>query len=453
MMSSSPNHFDLEQSIAQWRQFVLRRSAILNDDADELESHLRDQIDALLTQGLHADEAFLIATKRIGNIEAVSQQFAEVHTGRLWRNLVLSQPHSNWLNDVLVALCFAIAAALLFQIPRLFGFNPEQHEWVYARNISLFCLPLLAGYWVVQRQLGTRAWWLILGTVALFAVTMNAYPWQPISDTGDLAVLHLPIILWFLVGIMYTGNWWQTDARRMDFIRFSGEYAIYFVLIAIGGAVLTAMTIGLFSFIGVDIEIFAQQWLIPSGAMGAVVIVGWLVEAKKGTVENMAPVLARIFTPLFTLLLVSFLAVLLISGRAFDMQREVLIGLDAMLIIVLGLVLYAVSSREPTQAPSLFDTLQLLLVLAALCVDVVALSAMSDRIFAMGITPNRLAALGENLILLVSLSGYAWYYWGLIRANHAGFAKLERWQTRMVPVYVVWAAVVVLLLPILFRFT
>ncbi|CUA88733.1 permease prefix domain 1-containing protein [Pseudidiomarina woesei] len=451
MISNSPNLFDLEQSITQWRQFVLRRSAIVSDDADELESHLRDQIDAFMAQGLHADEAFLIATKRIGNLEAVSHEFAEVHTGRLWQNLVFNQQEASWSKDVLIALGFAVVAALLFQLPRLLGFNPEQHEWVYARNISLFCLPVLAGYWVVKRQLDSRAWWLIVATVGVFAIAMNAFPWQRISDTGDLAVLHLPIVLWFLVGVMYTGNWWQTDARRMDFIRFSGEYAIYFVLIALGGGVLTALTIGLFAFIGFDIEFFAQQWLIPSGAMGAVVIVGWLVDMKKGAVENMAPVLARIFTPLFTLLLISFLAVLLVSGRAFDMQRDVLIGLDAMLIIVLGLVLYSVSSREPSAPAGLFDTLQLLLVLSALSINLVALSAMSDRIFAMGITPNRLAALGENCILLISLSGYAWYYFGLIRGAH-GFAPLERWQTRMVPVYVAWAAVVVLVLPIVFSF-
>lgn len=451
MITSSHNHFDLEHSIGQWRQFVLRRSVIIEDDADELESHLRDQIDALIANGLHADEAFLIATKRIGNLEAVSQEFSEVHTGRLWRNLVFSHEQSSWLNAFLIALCFAIAAAIFFQVPRLFGFSLEHHEWVYARNISLFCLPVLAAYWALRRQLGARAWWLILSLVMLFAIIMNGFPWQPTADTGYLAALHLPIVLWFLVGVMYTGNWWQTDARRMDFIRFSGEFAIYFILIAFGGGVLTAMTIGLFSFIGFDIEIIAQQWLIPSGAMGAVVIVGWLVEVKKGAVENMAPVLARIFTPLFTLLLISFLTALLVSGRAFDMQREVLIGLDAMLVIVLGLVLYTVSSREPSQPPNLFDKLQLLLIVAALSVDLLALSAMSDRIFAMGVTPNRVAALGENLILLVSLSGYAWHYWRFIRGR-TGFAALECWQTLMVPVYVLWAVIVVLILPILFRF-
>ncbi|WP_198678588.1 permease prefix domain 1-containing protein [Pseudidiomarina marina] len=452
MMSNSSNQpFELEQNIAQWREFVLRRAAILEEDADELESHLRDQIDALLERGLHVDEAFLVATKRIGNLEAVSKEYAEVHAGRLWRNIVWGGDKQSWNTDFYLALLLACCAAVLFHLPKLFGFTPETHEWVFARNFMLFCLPMLGAYYVVKHQLGQRGWyWLIVASLGI-ATVINLMPWQDPSATQSLSLLHLPLFLWFLVGILYTGNWWQTDGRRMDFVRYSGEYAIYFVLLALGGAVLTALTIGMFSFIGMNIEWFAQQWLIPSGVMGAVIIVGWLVEAKQGAVENMAPVLARIFTPLFTLLLLTFLVIMLVSGRTFDVERELLIGLDALLIVVLGLVLYAVSSRESGKAPSLFDRLQWLLIVSALLVDLLALAAIASRIADMGFTANRTAALGENLILLVSLSGYAWLYWQFIRGQWS-FALLEQWQTRLIPVYAIWAAIVVFIFPLIFGF-
>ncbi|WP_404409364.1 permease prefix domain 1-containing protein [Pseudidiomarina marina] len=452
MMSNSSNQpFELEQNIAQWREFVLRRAAILEEDADELESHLRDQIDALLARGLHVDEAFLVATKRIGNLEAVSKEYAEVHAGRLWRNIVWGGDKPSWNTDFYLALLLACCAAVLFHLPKLFGFTPETHEWVFARNFMLFCLPMLGAYYVVKHQLGQRGWYWLIGASLGIGTVINLMPWQDPSATQSLSLLHLPLFLWFLVGILYTGNWWQTDGRRMDFIRYSGEYAIYFVLLALGGAVLTALTIGMFSFIGMNIEWFAQQWLIPSGVMGAVIIVGWLVEAKQGAVENMAPVLARIFTPLFTLLLLTFLVIMLVSGRTFDVERELLIGLDALLIVVLGLVLYAVSSRESGKAPSLFDRLQWLLIVAALLVDLLALAAIASRIADMGFTANRTAALGENFILLVSLSGYAWLYWQFIRGQWS-FALLEQWQTRLIPVYAIWAASVVFIFPLIFGF-
>ena len=86
------------------------------------------------------------------------------------------------------------------------------------------------------------------------------------------------------------------------------------------------------------------------------------------------------------------------------MQREVLIAFDLLLVVVVGLVLYAVSAREPGAAPTAFDRLQLLLVVSALLVDALALAAIAARITEFGFTPNRVAALGENLILLVNLA-------------------------------------------------
>src|SRR5690606_5833167 len=99
--------------------------------------------------------------------------------------------------------------------------------------------------------------WLALAfaAAALFA---NAFPFGTGSDTQVLTVLHLPIALWLVVGVAYVGGRWFTGGRRMDFVRFSGELFIYYVLIALGGGVLTAFTLMMFEAIGVDAEWFAQ---------------------------------------------------------------------------------------------------------------------------------------------------------------------------------------------------
>ena len=143
---------------------------------------------------------------------------------------------------------------------------------------------------------------------------------------------------------------------------------------------------------------------IPCGAAGAVIIGSWLVEAKQSVIENMAPVLTRLFTPLFTILLLGFLATMAWTGNPINVKREILIGFDLLLAVVVGLVLYAASARDPQAPPDFFDGLQLLLVVSALVVDVVALTAIAPRISEFGVTPNRVAALGENLILLVNLT-------------------------------------------------
>jgi hypothetical protein len=237
----------------------------------------------------------------------------------------------------------------------------------------------------------------------------------------------------------------------MDFVRFSGELAIYYVLIALGGGVLTGFTIMMFNAIGINAEWLAQAWLVPCGAAGALIIGSWLVEAKQSVIENMAPVLTRLFTPLFTVLLLLFLATMAWTGNPIDVERNVLIGFDLLLVLVVGLVLYAASARDPQAPPDFFDRLQLLLVASALVVDAVALVAIAARISEFGFTPNRTAALGENLILLVNLAWSAWLYARFV-GGRGSFAALERWQIAYLPVYSVWAALVVAIFPFVFSY-
>jgi hypothetical protein len=173
------------------------------------------------------------------------------------------------------------------------------------------------------------------------------------------------------------------------------------------------------------------------------------VEAKQGVIESMAPVLTRLFTPLFTAVLLAFLATMAWTGSPINVEREVLIGFDLLLVVVVGLVLYAASARDAEAPADFFDGLQLLLVVSALVVDAVALAAMAARISEFGFTPNRVAALGENLILLVNLAGSAWLYARFLR-DRGSFAVLERWQIAYLPVYSVWAAFVVVIFPPVF---
>jgi hypothetical protein len=157
-------------------------------------------------------------------------------------------------------------------------------------------------------------------------------------------------------------------------------------------------------------------------------------------------VLTRLFTPLFTATLLIFLATMALTGRGIDIDRNVLIAFDLLLVLVLGLLLYSVSARDPWAPPGAFDLLLVLLLISALVADVVALAAIAARISEFGSTPNRVAALGENVILLVNLGWSAALYLRFLRGR-GSFASLERWQTSYLPVYAIWAAIVVVVFP------
>jgi hypothetical protein len=272
-----------------------------------------------------------------------------------------------------------------------------------------------------------------------------------VADTQLLTILHLPIVLWFWVGVSYVGGRWVGNDRRMDFVRFTGELFIYFVLIGLGGGVLIGTTFILFEAIGVDAEPVVENWILPCGFAGATVVATWLVEAKQSVIENMAPVLTRVFAPLFTLLFLAFLVTMVWTGRGIDVEREVLIAFDLLLVVVFGLLLYSISARDPLEAPGLVDWIHLALVATALLVDVLALWAIGSRISDFGFTPNRVAALGENVVLLVNLAGSAWLYLRFLRG--AGpFSALWTWQTTYLYALAGWAAVVAFIFPIIFAF-
>ncbi len=453
----------LEAQITQWRTWLQRRPAIRTADVEELEGHLRDQVAALVDAGLAADEAFLVAVKRLGNLDAVSREFAREHSERLWKQLVVSpgadhEARKTTRMETLVVIGLAAAAGMAVKLPELFG-HPHigsgeglfDSKAPYFPNLSLFVFPFLAGYFAWKRRLNRTGCVRLALAFTTAALVVNAFPFTPAGHTWTLAALHLPIALWLAVGVAYSGGRWRDGRRRMDFVRFSGELFIYYVLMALGGGVLTGFTVGMFAAIGADAKWFATQWLLPCGALGAVIVGAWLVEAKQSVIENMAPVLTRLFTPLFAAVLIAFLATMVWTGSGINVDREVLIGFDLLLALVLGLLLYAVSARDPHAPPDAFDGLQLLLVVSALVVDGVALAAIAGRISEFGFSPNRVAALGENLILLVNLAWSAWLYARFL-SGRGTFSALERWQTDYLPVYAVWAGFVVVAFPPLFGY-
>ena len=394
----------------------------------------------------------------MGSLDELSREFAREHSERLWKQLVLPggagrppprAPGASWSSWC----CARPSRRVAIKVPSWFGLDLSGDDsGFYARNFSLFALPALAAYFAWQRRAGRR----VIGVVALLfvlgAVAANAYPLADDSQSVVLTAIHLPLALWLVVGVAYAGGDWRSGRRRMDFIRFTGEWLIYFVLIALGGGVLTAFTIGTFHAIGLDAEGFVQSWLLPCGAMAAVVVSAWLVEAKQSVVENMAPVLTRVFTPALR----GRPAGLPGRHRSGPTTASTSTAMRSSSSTCCSSSCWACCCTPsppatPRPSPGLFDRLQLALVVSALIIDVLVLVAITGRITEWGFSPNKTAALGENVILLANLAWSAWLFLGFVRGR-IPFARLENWQTRYVVVYAVWAWTVVLAFPPVFGF-
>ena len=122
-------------------------------------------------------------------------------------------------------------------------------------TLSLFVLPFLTGYFAWKRELG------VVTAVAGAAVSPprpcspTSFHSRPQGDTEVLTALHLPIALLAARRHCLCGRPLVRGRGRMDFVRFSGELFIYYVLIALGGGVLTAFTMMMFNAIGMNAEL------------------------------------------------------------------------------------------------------------------------------------------------------------------------------------------------------
>ena len=346
----------VESQIAEWRAYVASAPGINGHDVDELEDHLRHQIAELNAAGLTADEGFLIAVKRLGDVDGLSREFAREHSGRLWKQLLVggdeepARRPTGWVET----LAFAVAAAVAIQVARLAAEPPTRNRPGWCGTPVCSCCRSSPGTSPTDGSSTRRGWVLTASPFVVAALVVNLYPYAADSATEILVALHLPVVLWFAVAYPYMGGTVRSHERRMDFVRFTGEWFIYYVLIALGGGVLMGLTAAILEPTGVDVDRIAE-WVLPSGAAGAVIVAAWLVESKQRVVENMAPVLTMLFTPLFAVMLAGAAVVYAVTGLGGAFDRELLGVFDALLVVVLGLVLYGMSARDPSTSPDWMD--------------------------------------------------------------------------------------------------
>lgn len=449
--SSDPNadriEERLEKLLTEWRR---------RDGDPAREEELRARARSLAASGLTADEAFLIALGRTGETDRRSRGFARRFAERLWpdpERAGAPDAAPKRRRDFRAALALAVAAAggvaLVNLLVRSVDLGDE--EVAYYRTAAIFVLSLVAGFFVWRNRPTRNRGLLILAPFVAAAVFAHLYTFPPNSASGDLLTLHLPIALWLGVGLAYAGTGWREVGRRLAFVRFSGGLVITFVLVAAGGGLLVALSQAMFAVIEIPVEDAVLSWVVPSGAAGAVLICAFLAETWGRTTQQIAPMLARVFTPLVAAVLLVFLGAMAWTGRGLGADREVLIAFDLLLALVLGLLIYIVASRDPDAPPGAFDWLTAGLLAVALLVDLAALAGIVSRISDFGFSPNKTAALGENLVILANLGWSAWLY-GRFLLHRGSFRALERWQTAYLPVYSAWAAVVVIAFPPLFAY-
>ena len=352
------------------------------------------------------------------------------------------------LNDRLFVVGASLLAVLLAQLPKLLSL---QEEFFYTRNVGFIVFPILIAYFAWKNKIPRQTGLWLVGFILIAIVYINALPRGRLADTLVLACIHLPLLLWSLLGFAFGGGRLKSGVNWLGFLRYNGELAVILALLLITGGLTTGLTINLFGLIGWRIETFYFNYIVISG-LAAVSIVGtFLTQVQPALVNKVSPVIANLFSPVALVMLVIYLVATIFSGKDPYHDREFLLLFNALLVGVMALIFFSVSEttstgKNPTQILILF-----LLSAVTLLVNGIALSAVLFRIAEGGITPNRAAVLGANMLMLLHLLYIGWRLFGAL-TRKTDLSLVGKSMDFFLPVYGVWSAVVTFLFPLLFGF-
>lgn len=351
-------------------------------------------------------------------------------------------------NDWIFVVFASLLAGLIAKIPSIFTIDPE---FFYTRNIGFIVFPALVCYFIWKRNIPMPR---ILFTVAAFimaAVYINFLPDLPIKDTIILACLHMPFLLWALLGINYIGIDLRNDERRLDFLRFNGDFLILSgILVAVGG-LFTAIVIGLFTAIGIKIEEFYFDYLAIFGGASLPILSTFITQSNPQLINKVSPVIAKICSPLVLIMLIIYLGAVLFSDKNPYNDRNFLLVFNVLLLGVMAIILFSLAetSKDHENHWSLITLLALSVV--TMVVNGIAFTAILFRISEWGITPNRLAILGANFLMLANVVYIAYRLFNRVIKKDEN-SRVENAIATFLPIYILWAMVVVFVFPLLFHF-
>ena len=406
---------------------------------------------------IHIDDPAYLENLYRKNKSGFKESFGQVYpdlkgnkVAQFWHERLKEESESiSWgsKKELLWIVIGILAAGILAKIPEIFSVD---EEFFFSRNISFIVLPLITAFFAWKNKLPLNVISVFAGVTGLSLVYINSLPGKD-TDTLILACIHLPLILWGLLGAAYSGPDLRNWKNRLSYLRFNGEAAVMSVLIGIGAGLLSAITINLFLLIDVQIEDFWANYVVPFGLPAVPILGVYLAHTNPPLVNKVSPVIAKIFSPLVLVILVVYLVAIAATGKDPYNDREFLMLFNVVLIGVIALIFFSVAESSSKKADYSSVWILLLLSIVTIVVNGVALSAIAFRISEWGITPNRMAVLGGNILILIHLLMITRKLYQTA-TKKAALEEVGKTIVVYLPIYMLWTAVVVFLFPLMFGF-
>lgn len=384
-------------------------------------------------------------------LNAMYPEYKENSLIRFWyERLNYTNQEISWGSgkDLLFVIVACLIAGLLAKLPAIFNID---EEFFYPRNIGFIVFPLLTIYFAWKNKMSNNKIYFVIGTTLLGLIFINLLPNLKTSDTLTLSCIHLLLFLWSVLGFAFVGDSKDSNEKRLGFLKYNGDLIVMSALIAIAGGIMSGITIGLFSLIGINIEEFYSQNVIVFGLPAIPIIATYLTQTNPNLVGKVSPVIARIFSPIVLVMLVTYLIAIVYSGKDPYNDREFLLIFNALLIGVMAIIFFSVAETSKTRKSEMEIWILLLLSVVTIIVSGIALSAILFRISEWGITPNRTAVLGSNILILFNLLLVTAQLFKVL-SKKTEINSVGKVIALYLPIYFVWTVIVTFIFPMIFGF-
>ncbi len=382
---------------------------------------------------------------------AVYEEIKNQPAAQAWNErLNFTQENATWTNktEIIFIVIVAFVGGLIAKIP---GFLGLEYDVYLSKNIGFVVFPILSMYFIWKQKLAMSKFILPLILFIGSAIFINSLPYNEQSSTFILSLIHLPIFLWSILGYSFVGGDIQNSQKKISFLKFNGNFIVMTALIFISGVIFTGITIALFELLKIDIKQFYFEQIAVWALAAIPMLSTYLVQNNPQLVNKISPTIARIFTPLVFITLLVFLVALMYTGKNIYNDRNFLLLFNALLIGVMAIILFSLTEATKNASSKMNLIILFGLSLLTIIANAIALSAIAFRLSEFGISPNRLAVLGANLLMFVHL---LFVSYGLIKnlKGKASIQDVEKEIALFIPAYAVWAAFVAFAMPFIFKF-
>lgn len=390
-------------------------------------------------------------TSFVKAFNAVYQDVKEQPAAQIWNERInFTQEDVAWgnKNEIIFIAVAAIISGLIAKMP---GFLGIEYDTYLAINISFVVFPMLSMYFAWKQGVAINKYLLPALIFIGSAVFINSLPYNEQSSTFILTTIHMPIFLWTILGYAFVGGDFKDKQKSISFFKFNGNFIVMTALIFFSGVLFTGITIGLFELLGIDIKQFYFEQIAVWALAAIPMLSTYLVQNNPQLVNKISPTIARIFTPLVLITLIVFLSTLMYTGKNIYNDRNFLLLFNALLIAVMAIVLFSLTSIENNAKSKIQLIMLFSLSLLTIIANTIALSAIAFRLAEFGVSPNRIAILGANLLMFIHL---LFVSLALIK-NLKGKADIHTVETEIalfIPAYAIWAAFVTFVMPLIFKF-